>query len=622
MATQNTIALDPIKYEIYRHRLYNILEEGRITIRRVTGSAMVAEGGETLCSFYMSDGTPVLTASGILLHCTGARDFVIKAIEWYEQDPGIHDGDQLLFNDPYVGGQHLQDMIIIKPIFYNGKRIAWCGSFMHTPETGAISPGGNPAHATNIWQEGLSIKGLKIIEKGRFRPEIFNTVCGHSRDPHLVGLDTKAKIAANNVCAKQLLTLVQKYSLEFVEAANERIIEDSEKMVRAKLASLPDGVWRSRIYGDIDGLTERPYKVVCTMTKKGDEVAFDFTGSSRQNAGSLNSTLPATWGSLFVVLASQLFWDVPWNGGMLRPVTLIAPEGTVVNCRYPAAVSCGVKSAGTMVTSTAHACIARMLLAAERIEEVNSGWRGASGSSVSFGGISQHGSVVAGVLLEGFASGCGAAPYRDGVDTGGEMMNPTSNIADVEVLESSFPLLHLGRRQAIDSGGPGKYRGGVGIEMVYAIYGTKKFEIGLQGSGRRSPVNRGIFGGYPSAIREVRMALDSNISEVWQQGKSVTSFEEIGELQAEHLLLPSCHPPKALRELDILSPVRDGGGGYGDPLERDPDRVAYDVVCGLVSKLAARNVYGVVIDGRSGQVNQSETELLRKKMLEDRLNPG
>ncbi|MBI2953756.1 MAG: hydantoinase B/oxoprolinase family protein [Chloroflexi bacterium] len=619
MENEDTAGLDPIKYEIYRHRLYNILEEGRITIRRVTGSAMVAEGGETLCSFYMSDGTPVLTASGILLHCTGARDFVLKAIEWYEDDPGIADGDQLLFNDPYIGGQHLCDHIIIKPIFHNGRRIAWCGSFMHTPETGAISPGGMPGHATNIWQEGVAFKGLKIVEGGKFRPDVFNTVCGHSRDPHLVGLDTKAKIAANNVCAKQLMNLVEKYGLGFVEAANERIIEDSEKMVRGKLASLPDGVWRARMYGDIDGLAEKPYRVVCTMTKQGAEIVFDFTGSSPQNAGSLNSTLSATWGSLFVVLASQLFWDVPWNGGMLRPVTLIAPHGTVVNARYPAAVSCGVISAGDMVTATAHACIGRMTLAAGQPEEVNSVWRGGSGTAVSFGGINQHGERTAGLLLEGFASGTGATPYRDGVDTGGAMMNPTSNIADVEVLESSFPFLHLARRQATDSGGAGRFRGGVGIEMVYVIYGTERLEIGLLGSGRRSPVNRGIFGGYPSAIREVRMARNSNVKELWKLGKSTASFAEMDALEAQHMLAPACRPTEALSEFDIISPRRDGGGGYGDPLERDPDRVANDVTAGLVSPAAAERVYGVVMDARTGIVDAKGTELLRKQMRAARL---
>ncbi|MBI2954057.1 MAG: hydantoinase B/oxoprolinase family protein [Chloroflexi bacterium] len=614
-------SLDPIKYEIYSHRLYNILEEGRITIRRVTGSAMVAEGGETLCSFYMSDGTPVLTASGILLHCTGARDFVLKAIEWYEDDPGIYDGDQLLFNDPYIGGQHLCDHIIIKPIFYDGRRIAWCGSFMHTPETGAISPGGMPGHATNIWQEGVAFKGLKIVEAGKFRPDVFNTVCGHSRDPHLVGLDTKAKIAANNVCAKRLMSLIEKYGLEFVEAANARIIEDSEKMVRARLLSLPDGVWRSRLYGDTDGLGEKPYRVVCTMTKKGDKIIFDYTGSSPQNAGSLNSTLPATWGSLFVVLASQLFWNVSWNGGMLRPVMLIAPEGTVVNCRYPAAVSRGVVSAGNMVTATAHACIARMLLAADHIDEVNSVWRGASGPSVSFGGINQHGERAAGQILEGFASGLGATPYRDGVDTGGEMMNPTSNIADVEVLESGLPFLYLSRCQASDSGGPGRFRGGTGIEMVYAVYGARSLEVGLQGSGRRSPVNRGICGGYPASIKEVRVARNSNITELWKQGQSVVSFDEIDRLEAQHVLMPACSPSGPMYEYDIISPRRDGGGGYGDPLERDLDRVADDVATGLVSRLAAERFYGVALDGCTGKPNIQETESLRKQLRNGRLKP-
>ena len=619
MGKSDEIVLDPIKYEIYRHRLYNVLEEGRITIRRVTGSAMVAEGGETLCSFYTSDGEPVQTAAGILLHCTGARDFVLKAIEWYQDSPGIHDGDQFLFNDPYIGGTHLCDQIIIKPIFYEGKRVAWCGSFMHTPETGAIAPGGQPAHATNIWQEGVAIKGLKIVEKGQFRPEVFNTVCGHSRDANLVGLDTKAKIAANNVCSRQLLKLIENYGRDFVEAANRRMIKDSEKMVRAKLASLPDGVWRTRIYGDVDGLVAKPFEVVCKMTKKGDEIVFDFTGSSPQNAGSLNCTLSGAWGSLFVVLASQLFWDGPWNGGLVKPVTLIAPEGSVVNCTYPAAVSCGVMTSGTLLTAAAHACIAKMLFSAGRIEEVNSVWRGAAGPSLSFGGLNQRGERTAGLLLEGFASGTGATPCRDGVDTGGEMMNPSSNISDVEIVESNLPFLHLARFQSTDSGGAGRFRGGAGLETVYMIYGTEKLEVGLQGMGQRAPVNRGMFGGYPSAIREVRGALNSNIRNWWKEGKSATSFDEVGELEGEHLMLPVCCPPKLLHEFDILVARRDGGGGYGDPLERDPERVANDLAAGIVSSSAARRAYGVVIDDSTGEVNPGETKELRRRMREERL---
>ena len=322
--------VDPVQYEIYRHRLFNILEEGRIAIRMVSGSPVVVEGGECLTSFYTSNGTPILTAAGVLLHCTGARDFVLRCIEWYEQDPGIFDGDQLFFNDPYIGGTHLPDHIIMKPIFYEGRRIAWTACFMHTPETGGMEPGGMMPSTSSIYQEGVRILGLKIIERGKFRPEVFRSITEPTRDPILVGLDTKAKIAGNNVCARNYLQLIEKYGLDFVEAANERIIRDSELRARARLRVLPDGVWQACVYGDNSGLKERPFKVFCTMTKKGDEICFDYTGTSPQNEGSINLALSGAWCNIFVAVASQLFWDVPWNGGMVAPVKAIFPESTPV----------------------------------------------------------------------------------------------------------------------------------------------------------------------------------------------------------------------------------------------------------------------------------------------------
>ena len=171
-----TRRLDPVRYEIFRHRLFHILEEGRLAMKMVSGSPVVVEGGETMCALYASDGTPILTAAGILLHCTGAMDFIRKAIEWFEEDPGIHDGDSFFFNDPYIGGQHLPDQMVVKPVFYQGKRIAWTGSMMHTPETGGIEPGGMSPSAREIFHEGVRIRGLKIVEGGKFRKDVFQTI--------------------------------------------------------------------------------------------------------------------------------------------------------------------------------------------------------------------------------------------------------------------------------------------------------------------------------------------------------------------------------------------------------------------------------------------------------------
>jgi N-methylhydantoinase B len=246
--------LHPVKYEIFRHRLFNILEEGRLAIKRVTGSAVVGEGGETMCCFCTKDGSTILVAAGVLLHAVSARDFVCQAIEWYQDDPGFEDGDQMFFNDPYIAGQHLADQVIIKPIFHQGELIAWTASIMHTPETGGLQPGGSPAQATAIFQEGFRCQGLKIVEKGKFRKEVYQTLVAQAWVPYLIALDTKAKIAANNTCSAAYLRLVEQYGVDFVEAAGLRLIQESEEMSRAKLKRLPDGVWRSRLYGDTGGV--------------------------------------------------------------------------------------------------------------------------------------------------------------------------------------------------------------------------------------------------------------------------------------------------------------------------------------------------------------------------------
>ncbi len=194
--------LDPVKYEIFQHRLFNILEEGRIAIKMVSGSPVVVEGGETMCCFCDIQGDSILVAAGILLHAVGASDFVKKAVELYQDNLGFDDGDQLFFNDPYIGGQHLADQVIIKPIFCENRLVAWVGSIMHTGDIGGLQADGMPGNATQIFQEGTRFHGLKILEKGRLRTDAFNTILAQARDPHFLALDTKAKIAANNTCSK------------------------------------------------------------------------------------------------------------------------------------------------------------------------------------------------------------------------------------------------------------------------------------------------------------------------------------------------------------------------------------------------------------------------------------
>jgi N-methylhydantoinase B len=615
-----TQELDRIKYEIFRRRLFNILEEGRIAMGMVSGSPVVVEGGETMCSLHTDNGDTILVAAGILLHAIGARDFIRKAVEWYEDNPGIFEGDQFFFNDPYIGGQHLADMVVIKPIFHEGKRIAWVGSIMHTAETGGIEPGGMPSSSTEIFHEGIRILGLKVVEKGRFRKDVFHTITLQVRDPVLIGLDLKAKIAANNVCARSYLKLVEQYGLDFTTLAGEKMIDDVEVQARAKLRTIPNGTWRSRLHQDNDGLTERPFQVVCTMTKRDDEVIFDYSGSSPQNQGSINSTYNATWGSLFVTLCSQLFWDVNWNEGIMKVLKVIAPEGTVVNCRFPAAVANSAPKVGTLVSETAHECIAKALYAAGFHEDVTSGWYGGSGAPY-FGGRNQYGNVCSGMILDSFASGVGATPFRDGVNSGGTMMNPQSTISDVELIELSVPFLYLYRKQLTDSSGLGKYRGGMGIEAAYLVYGTNDFQLGFTGVGKKTPTNFGMFGGFPCSLQERFIVRNSNIFDVLRSSKSPTSIEELTKLGGDMQSTSPSFKVMPVKEGDIFVSCYPGGGGYGDPLQRDPAEVLEDFIQGAISSNLVLDGYGVVLKRVEAglQVDYVSTKAKRESMIKARL---
>ncbi|MFN8455720.1 MAG: hydantoinase B/oxoprolinase family protein [Anaerolineae bacterium] len=615
--------LDLAQYEIFAHRLFNILEEGRIAMRHVSGSPVVVEGGETMCAFYTPGGEAFLTGAGILIHVTGASQFVRRTMELYSQTPGIHDGDQFLWNDPYTGGLHTLDHIIIKPIFHEGQLVAWVGSFMHTPEVGAIDPTGTCPRATEIYHEGMRAFGLKIVERGQFRQEIFNTVTWNTRDPDLVGLDHKAKIAANNVCARLFIELLERFGRPFVSAASQRLIEDADRMARARLVRLPDGVWRSQLFGDSDGMQQKPFRVFCTMTKKGDTLTFDYSGTSAQNPGSLNAALPATQGRIFAVLLYHLFWGLPWNAGVVKAVNLITPAGTVVNCNYPAPVSNAASGMGGLLGEPAHECIAKMLYAAgpEFWPDALSSFSGSS-QHAYWAGLNQFGKPFVGTVLDHFAGGYGATPSRDGVDTGGKMITPAASIIDVEIFEATYPMIYLFRQHARDTGGPGRWRGGLGGESAHMFYGTHELEMGAYGCGTQTSVLFGLFGGYPGPPSRTAVALQTDLQERLARGEIPGNWSELAQAAGQAYDLRSNHPAFPVQEYDVVYNRWLGGSGYGDPLERDPQLVVQDVLLGAVSRETAGRVFGVQLVNLRPQVDLLATEVLRARLRSGREEQG
>ena len=618
--------IDPIRYEMFVHRLMNIAEEGRIALQKVCASPIVVQGGECMASFYEADGTTVLSASGHLRFSAGCEDAVKAIIRQYTDNPGINDGDQFFMNDPYIASTHVYDEMVVKPIFAQGELIAWTASMTHTADTGGILRGG----ATEIFHEGVRSCGIKLMSGGVLLNDVFKNLTEQCRDPGYVGLDLKSRIASNNVCARGFLQLVEKYGLQFVRAACKKLNEDSERMARARLASLPDGTWRSKVYTtatDIHTGKVKVIKVCCAMTKTGDSVVFDYDGTSPQNDDATNSTYVGSWGQLFVALTSQLFWNIPWNGGMVKPACLKIPEGTVLNCRYPAACG-GASGIGGFLTSAASACIAKMLYAAGLEEDVNASWYGGGSGSGGFntggpgfmyGGTNQHGLPVGQGIYDMHGAGFGAAPYRDGVSTGGHMNNPTVGISDIENIEMQYPLMYLSRNHMTDSGGFGQWRGGLGLQRIVMVRGSNNITVNYSPY-HGIPSGWGLYGGYPAGIGGDKFRLDpADLPAKFAASRypvELASAHEWGTVVA-----PDMPPLKrmALPEGTIVVDPVMVGSGFGDPLDREPARVLTDILDGAVSVRIAASVYGVMLAGDGRSPDDTGTSEQRRKLRAVRL---
>jgi N-methylhydantoinase B len=618
--------LDPVRYEMFLHRLWAIGEEGRLALQRVTASPIVSQGGECMSSFYTPEGVMIQACSGHLRFAAATSDALRVLIDWYGKSPGFHDGDQLFFNDPYVAGSHTYDMMVIKPVFYRGELIAWTATSTHTADTGGLLRGA----ATEIYHEGIRILGLKIVERGEFREDVFRTLTEQCRDPQYVGLDLKAMIAGNNVCAQRFLGLVEKFGVEFVAGAGKKIIRDSEEMARAKLRSLPDGRWVSRIYlTSLDRKARRamPLQVVCAMTKRGDELHLDFSGTSPQLGNDNNSTLPSSLAHVAVALTNTLFWDVPWSDGKMAPVTTSIPEGSVLNCKFPAA--CGFAPwVGQMLVAAVIENVAKMLFAAGRHEDINATWNSLwyhGGPGFVYGGRNREGIPTAQGIYDIHGGGLGAAPYRDGVDSGGHMNIPSGGISDVERVEMQYPLIYFTRNHNTDGSGFGKYRGGLGSFRIFVVYGSKDFSVNFNPYGGLPQGSFGLFGAYPSGIGGMRAIFltSQDLAERMRAGDYPTRLDEIEVGGWGRLFLPEGAPERvSLPELTLLTDFVASGGGYGDPLDRPPEVVARDVRTGTTSVEIARKIYGVVVDAKTFVLDVGETEARRREIRELRLKEG
>lgn len=607
---------DPVTYEVITHKMWQILKEAGYALVHVTGSPVVTDVGEHMEAFYDRDGNSVLAGGGISSHIMSGSFAIQHVIREYEENPGIHEGDQFFLNDPYIASLHNADMFVMAPIFYEGERIAWTACATHTVECGGINPGGMSPSATEIYHDGVRFAGIKIVEGGNLRKDTLNAIKNMVRLPDLVALDTVAKVAGCNVAASKLLMVVERYGKDTVIRIFQDLIRVSEAKARARLLELPNGTWRARTYIDGDGQSEKIYRVFLTMIKEDDSVTFDFTGTDEQSPGCINTSANGTLSGLFTPVVSLLFHNIEWNQGLVAPINMNLPQGTLVNPNHPASVTGGVPGGACFaVTDVATQTICKLFAASRHREDASTQWRAGSGNC-NLSGRNQYGQPYSTLISDGMAGGTGAGVSRDGCDTGGIMVNPQAIIANVETFERIYPLRWLFRQQAMDTSGHGKFRGGLGGAIGVVLHHAKgpQHQV-FFGRGRDPALVQGIFGGYPANNTWTIIVSQAGLAAAAEKGNPTP---QPGELQGTVQYLPT-KTSRIFDPNDVYYHVWEGGGGYGDPLDRSPELVAKDVAHRRISVQCAESIYGVIFDSGTADVQARTTEERRKKIRQERL---
>jgi len=606
--------LDPLTYEVVRHRLWSVTDEMGEALKRMSGSPIVTDANDF--DFAISDELGQEVQVGLYnTMLVGAVDLAIYwTLRHRAVNPGIAEGDMFLCNDPWVGGGlHQNDVIVYQPVFHDGALFAWTSAIAHQPDLGGVGLGSFSPAAQDVFSESLPTPPVKVVRGGRLQRDVADLWVRRSRVPMLIGLDLRAKIGANNVGAERLHALIDQYGADTVKAVMKRMMSDAESRLRAKLTSLPDGSWSATGYQDQSHEGDRNlHKITVKTTKSGDHLTFDFTGTDPQ-AGVINCTYAGMRGGVMLALLPILAGDIPWSaGGLMRCFDLVTEEGTLNNATFPAAVSRGPIGPAWLTGSLVAECLAQMLdRDLELGRNVQATCCGTWDTAV-IAGLDERGEQPApflSIIMEPMAGGYGARPHADGIDTGGLFCIPMGRVPDVEMTEFLYPVLTLWRREVPDSGGPGRHRGGLGASIAITPHGTSvPMGLVLASAGKAVAQNAGLCGGHPGNSGLDVVARRSRVAELLASGRMPAELDEVsdelepGQNYASSYLAPG----------EVFQMTWQGGGGYGDPLGRDPEAVAHDLRERKVTPDAAVGVYGVVV--ADGTVDAAATAVERDRL--------
>lgn len=621
---------DPIRFEVLYTKALQAVMNAREVARLVSASPVTRELGETIFGLYTPEGDAVCLSNGLMLHVRT----ISRMIQWmiannYEERVGFKPGDFFFNNDPYIGGSHGPDQMIVCPIFHEGELIGWTGGLTHVVETGSVEPGGMGVASASRFSEGLFLPCTRIAQNDEMLADLEVLVERNVRDATYWLLDNRAKIAGTRMVRDRVVEIVQEFGRDYYLKAIHEMVEDSARAARETVRRMlfpgtyREVAWRGFSLGDRSLLLHAPVE----MTVRVDgTIDMDWDGLSSAGAHPFQATLPCFEAILFNALIQYVFFDTRYNEGTFHVVDLHVPSGSACNPPdiFHATAQWGPAFGGGVVASQA---LSRAYYAMGYREEVRAS--NAAVSGMTYGGRDQYGRSSGGWNMEFSASGSWAQGLMDGLDTSLAEFNAEGDMGDGEIWEQMMPIVYLGRTIRRDGGGFGRYRGGSGLYSLYFVHGSDQAEIGSFGV---APIHSapGLMGGYPSAVQYVcrlegtnlRALIEAQAALPHREGEDPTN-PELARLVDGTLTvtLGGSAVPRPLEPYGIWVQTSGDGGGFGDPLQRDPALVAQDLANQLTSPHAAETVYGVIV-GEEGTPDLEATERRRRELREARLRRG
>lgn len=576
--------VDPILVSVFARAFKAVTEEMSISLQKTTRSPILCEARDFVTGLYDAQGNMLEQTENLPILSFSLGPVCKYIINYFGED--IHPGDVIFHNDVFSMGNQNNDLAVYKPVFFENELVAWCACKGHQADIGGAVAGGYNPNATEVWQEALRIPPVKVYEKGRLRKDVWNLIFANIRFG-IVQQDMRAQTGSCVVGEQRMLHLLDKYGPKCFEAHKDALFAATRRMMEGEIGGIPNGQYRgeSRVYYDGKNVGKR-YSIRVTIVVTDNRIVFDYSGTDPQSDAFVNGTFTSSASAAVLTFLQMVNPDIPHNQGMLEPIEIIIPEGTILNAAFPAATTYGNHLCPANADAIARA------LAPVVPERVTAGWNHLL-CSLTTGADPRKNDRYVDICFMGLKGGSGALRGTDGYDHIG-MIDASGGVLDqdYEMFEQQTPHVLVRHEYLCDSAGAGQWRGGLGVETELEL-GSDDTQVVVFGDGDVEPAF-GLAGGGDGTLNSIKLRYPDGTEYVCR------SLDLIGAV------------PKRTR----YHQVAGGGGGYGDPHRRPAELVAQDVRNGVISVRAARQVYGVVVNEATFQVDASATLLLRKKEQE------